>query len=82
MCRKEVHPSKAIAGALTIYASTKRGKIAAFVARNLYQDNLAAIDREMPRVLFMDTFITAAVFCHLNSRRQRSTTLMSRTGFV
>lgn len=58
----------AIAGALTIYASTIRNKIPAYMAKNLYQGNVEAIDKEMPKVLFVNTVITAAVFCHLYER--------------
>lgn len=55
----------AIAGALTIYAATNRAKIPAYMAKNLYQGNLEAIDREMPKVLFVNTVLTAAVYCHI-----------------
>lgn len=58
----------AIAGALTIYASTARNKIPAYMAKNLYQGNLKAIDQEIPKVLFINTVLTAAVYCHLYGR--------------
>lgn len=58
----------AVAAALTLYVSVNAEKIPAYLAKNLYQGNLKAIDQEVPKVLFMNTLLTAAVFCHLYGR--------------